>query len=480
MDKRDKPKAPPRKPYIWEIILAMVILIGVLVYSVAVLGIDVHIPFIVVAALTALTAIRMGYTWQELENSILKSIASVMQAVLILIMVGMVIGSWIQGGIVPSLVYYGLQMIHPQVFLVAIFLVGSLCSIATGSSWTMIGTLGVAAIGISEGMGIPLPLTAGIVIGAGYFGDKLSPLSDTPNLHCAIARVNLFEHCKNVFKYTIPSFLLALLMCFICSRIYAPRSTGGMSSIAEITETLHDSFVIHPLLILPVLMVFLMIALKIPAIPGILLMAVVGSLCAMIVQGANLHDTLTVLLYGYSGDTGSEIVDSLVTRGGMDSMMYITSLNLCVSAYGGVIDVTRILHVLVEKLLGRVNSPSGIMISTALCGFILNIIAVDNYVSAVMTGNMLREKFIRRGLSPLNLSRCLAESCAITSPLIPWNTCGITMLGMLGIPVLKYAPFAFLLYIPPIMVIVISLLKKGIIYLTPEEQAELLKNDSAA
>ena len=477
MKDKNKSKLPPRKPFMWEIILSLVLLIAILVYSVAVLGIDVHIPFVIVTALTALIAIRMGHTWEALEKAILKSIASVMQAVLILIMVGMVIGSWIQGGIVPSLVYYGLELINPQIFLVAIFLVCSICSVATGSSWTIIGTLGIAAMGISEGMGISLPLTAGVVIGAGYFGDKLSPLSDTPNLHCAIARVNLFDHCKNVFKYTIPSYLIALLLCFIFSKIYAPTSLAGMSSISEINSVLDETFVIHPLLMLPVLMVFVMILLKIPAIPGIFLMALVGSLCAIFVQGADIRETLTVLLYGFEGNTGSEMVDSLVTRGGMNSMMYITSLILCVSAYGGVVDASQILHVLVEKLLGRVKTPTGIMIATVFSGFILNIIAVDNYVSAVMTGSMFREKYIRAGLSPLNLSRCLAESCAITSPLIPWNTCGITMLGMLGIPVLQYAPFAFLLYVPPICVIVMSLMKKGFIYLTPEEKEELAADE---
>ncbi|MEH7483836.1 Na+/H+ antiporter NhaC [Neobacillus drentensis] len=466
--KKDAKGQEARLPYTWEIIVAFALLIGILVFSIAVLGLDVHIPFVILTGLTAALAIRMGYKWEDLEKSILASISSVMQAVLILIMVGMVVGSWIQGGIVPSLIYYGLELIHPQLFLVAIFLVCSICSVATGTAWTIIGTLGVAAMGISEGMGIPLALTAGTVIGASYFGDKLSPLSDATNLHSALTGVSLFDHFKNVLKYTIPSYVISLILVYIFGRIFAPQSTEGIASIVNITETLKSTFVISPWLILPVLMVFFMVLMKIPAIPGIFFMALVGSLCAIFVQGADLKDALTALHYGYISDTDSPIVDSLLTRGGMVSMMYIASLILCVCAYSGVLDVTKILYVSVEKILRKIESAAGLMTSTVISGFVLNIIATDNYVSAVMTRDIFKSKFSEKGLDSLNLSRCLAESNAITSPLIPWNTCGITMVGMLGIPVLQYAPYAFLLYIPPLVVIFMSYLNKGILRLEPE------------
>lgn len=475
--KEEGRKREVRDPYMWEIVVILGILVAILAYSLLVLEVEAHIPFVVVIALTSLMAVRLGHTWQELEESIIKSLGSVMQAIIILIMVGMVIGAWIQGGIVPSLIYYGLEMINPRIFLVTIFLVCSVCAVATGTSWTIVGTLGVAAMGISEGLGIPAPVTAGIVISAGYFGDKFSPLSDTPNLHCAVVHVNIFDNFKNILKTTIPSYVISLILCVIVGIIYAPDSSANLESIEIITRTLDETFVIHPLLVLPVLMVVGMIVLKIPAIPGIFLMALVGSLCGIFVQGGTLTEAITAVHYGFTGNTGVEVVDSLLTRGGMDSMMNTTALIFCAIAYGGVLETCGVLKVLVNKVLSVIKRDAALMTTTVISCVILNMIAVDNYVTAVISGSMFRKAYIKRGLHPLNLTRCLAESAAITSPLIPWNTCGIVMVGMLGISPVAYAPYAFLCWVPPIMVIIMSYLNIGLIRLTPEEQEALLEED---
>lgn len=464
-----------RDPFVWEIVVILGILISILSFSLVVLKVEAHIPFVVVIVLTSIMAIRMGHTWQELEETMIKSLSSVLQAIIILIMVGMVIGAWIQGGIVPSLIYYGLKMINPQIFLVTIFLVCSVCSVATGTSWTIVGTLGVAAMGISEGLGIPAPVTAGIVVSAGYFGDKFSPLSDTPNLHCAVVRVDLFENFKNVLKTTIPSYIIALILCVVVGLKYAPDTSVSMDSITIITTTLADSFVIHPLLILPIFMVVGMIVLKIPALPGIFLMALVGSLCGIFVQGAGLTDIINAVHHGFVGTTGVETVDSLLTRGGMSSMLGTASLILCAISYGGILEATGVLKVLVNKVLSAVKTDGSLVLSTVISCIVLNMIAVDNYVTAVISGSMFRKAYIKRGLHPLNLTKCLAESAAITSPLIPWNTCGIVMFGMLGVSAVEYAPYAFLCWIPPIMITIFAYLNVGMKRLTPEEQEELLK-----
>lgn len=463
MENMEKKQNRVREPYMWEVVLALGILIAVLSFSLIVLEVEAHVPFVIVIALTAILARRMGHTWQEMEEKMLQSIGSIMQAIVILIMVGMVIGAWIQGGIVPSLIYYGLKLIHPQIFLAAIFIVCSICAVATGTSWTIIGTLGVAAMGISEGLGIPLPVTAGIVVAAGYFGDKFSPLSDTPNLHCAVVGVNLFDNFKTVLKTTIPSYILSLIICIVLSFKYAPKGGASMESINIITDTLAQDFVINPLLILPICMVFLMIVLKIPAIPGIFLMALVGALCGIFVQGCSLTDAIQSIHYGYVGDTGVEVVDTLLTRGGLDSMMGTTSLIFCAICYGGLLEASGIMTVLVNKILSMVHKDGSLVMSTVVSCVVLNMIAVDNYVTAVIVGKMFKGAYIKRGLDPLNLTRCLAESAAITSPLIPWNTCAIVMVGMLGISPVKYAPYAFLCWIPPIMITLLAYLNIGLV-----------------
>lgn len=463
--KKEKKVIQKREPYLWEALLALVILVVVLSFSLVVLKVEAHIPFIVVLALTAFLAVRMGITWEEIEKKIIESLTSVLQAVIILIMVGLVIGSWIQGGIVPSLIYYGMEIINPKFFLVTIFLVCCIGSIATGSSWTIVGTLGVAAMGISGGLGIPLHVTAGIVVSAGYVGDKFSPLSDTSNLQAALCKVSLFDHVKSLLYTTIPSFIISLIMVIVVSGWYAPSDSAALDSITLISSTLKDSFFIHPLLMTPVLLVFVMILFKIPPIPGIVFMAFVGSVCAVTLQGATLSDTVTALHYGYSADTGVEVVNQLLSRGGLNSMMGTVSLIFCAISYGGVLEASGILKLLVEKLLKLIHRDGDLITTTVLSCIVLNMVAVDNYVTSVIASSMFGEAFENRGMDRLNLSRCLGESAAITSPLIPWNTCGIVMVGMLGVSPVLYAPYAFLCWVPPIVTIIMGYLKIGIIKL---------------
>lgn len=459
-----------RAPYLWEVVVACFLLVSILSVSLGVLKVEAHIPFIVVTALTALMAMRMGNTWSDIENAMLRSLRTILQALIILMMVGMVIGTWIQGGIVPSLVYYGLKLIHPQVFLVTIFLVCSICAVATGSSWTIIGTLGVAAMGISKGLQIPLPITAGIVVSAGYFGDKLSPLSDTPNLHCAIVGVNIFDNFKAVLKTTMPSYLLGLVACMFIGAKYAPKEVGDLASIQIITQTLESSFFIRPWLILPVLLVFLLVIFKIPAIPGIFSMAFTGALCAFFIQGSSLSEILNASYYGFVGDTGVSMVDALLTRGGLLSMMPIVLLILCAVSYSGVLEASGILKVLVSRILKGIKKDETLILATVLTCISINVVAMDNYITAVITGGMFKDAYAERGLHPLNLTRCLAEGASMVSPLIPWNTCGIVVFGMLGVSPLAYAPYAVLCWISPLVLVILAYLKIGILYLVPREK----------
>lgn len=457
----NKKSSIKREMTLGESLLVIFFLVSILSFSMIVLKADPQIPFIFALIVTAAMAKRVGVGWDELEKSILSSINSVMQAVIILILVGLVIGAWIQGGIVPSLIYYGLKIINPKYFLVTIYLVCCAVSTATGTSWTTVGTLGVAAMGMSAGLGIPLPITAGTVVAASYLGDKISPLSDTANLHAAIMKVSIFDHVKHMMWTTIPSFLICLVMYAILGLRYASTSSVGLEQVAIINETLQETFLIHPLLMLPVLMVVLMVVFKFKAIPGIMVMALIGSICALAFQGSNLTEAVSALHYGFSANTGVVIVDELLTRGGLDSMMWTVSLILVAMAYGGVLDASGALRTIVNYMLKFIKREGSLIMSSVVSCIILNIIAVDNYVAALITGSMFEDAYTKFGLHRLNLSRVLADGAGITSPLIPWNTCGIVMFGMLGISAWEYAPYAFLSWVTPIVTIIFGYLGTG-------------------
>jgi NhaC family Na+:H+ antiporter len=440
-----------REPYLWESLLAIGFLMVVVSYTLIVLKGDPQIPFVIAMVFTSLIALRTGITWAELEKGIISSLTSVISAVLILMVVGMVIGAWIQGGIVPTLIYYGLQLISPRYFLVTICLVCCVVSVATGSSWTTAGTLGIAAIGVAQGLGIPAGMTAGAIVAGSYFGDKMSPLSDTTNLASAVSGADIFDHVKHMMYTTMPSLAISCGLYLYLGLRYSTSQDASLDKVNLILTTLSDNFFLHPLLLLPAFAVVLMIVFKFPALPGIMGVAVLGSICAILWQGASLAEVVQVFHYGFEGTTGVEAVDSLLTRGGLDDMMWTVSLIMSAVAFGGVLEGSGMLKVLVNKLLQFVKSDGTLILLTLLSCIIINIVAVDNYLAMVVTAKMFQQAYKKRNLDPVNLSRCLEDSATITSPLIPWNTCGVVVYGLLGISAWEYAPYAFLNWITPII-----------------------------
>lgn len=416
---------------------------------------DIHVGLIISTVFAVIVGALNGWKWSYMEKGILQSINSTMQSILIIIVTGALIGSWIQAGIVPTMVYYGLGILRPGIFLVVTCIVCAIVSLSTGTSWGTAGTVGIALIGIGGGLGIPVGVAAGAVISGAYFGDKMSPLSDTTNMASAVAGVNLFEHIRHMVYTVTPTMIIALVLYAILGMRYS--GSTDMSQVEILRNGILEQFNVNPFLVLPPLLVIVMIALKLPALPGMLFGAILGSAFGVIFQGTAVGDFPAVWHYGFEFANPDGVLPSLVelfTRGGMDSMLWTIHLMLCAMALGGVLDCTGVLSVITEAMLKHVKGRGPVVLTTLITAIFINIIPGDLYLSIAMTGRMYKEVFEDMRLKRKNLSRILEDSSTLTSNLVPWNACGAYMQGVFGIPQWGpggYAPYAFLNLICPLV-----------------------------
>ena len=456
-----------------EALIPIGFLIVVLAVSLIKFGADPQIPLILGAAVAGLVGVfRLGFTWQELEEGVLDTIKMAMQAILILMVVGTLIGTWILSGTVPAMIYWGLGILTPGIFLVATTIICCIVSLATGSSWTTAGTVGMALIGIGQGLGMPAPLVAGAIISGAYFGDKMSPLSDTTNLAPAMAGTTIFEHVKHMIYTTGPSLLIALVLYGIIGMRYAGKELD-LNQIALIKDTLQGSFnTLSPVLLIPPVIVILMVIFKMPALPGLIAGTLLGGLFALIFQGSSIAEIIDAAHYGFVSETGVAAVDELLTRGGLDSMMWTVSLILCALTFGGILEKTGMLEAIAKSLLVFAKGTFGLVLTTILSCIFVNLVTGEQYLSIVLPGRMYKDEYRKRGLDPKNLSRVLEDSGTLTSPLIPWNTCGAYMAVTLGMSPIAYLPFAFLNLINPLVSLLLAATGIKMTKLTPEEMEE--------
>lgn len=431
--------------------------IGSLIFclSVAITRFDAspHIPIIVAAGVAAIVALFLGNSWKQLQDSITTAISMAMPAILILMAIGILIGIWTASGIVPLMIDYGLRLLSPGYFLVAACLICSVISFATGSSWSTVGTVGVALVGSAQGLGISLPMVAGAIVSGSYFGDKLSPLSDTTNLAPAVSGSELFEHIRHMLYTTMPSMGIALILYTILGLQFS-SGDGDLERVNALSTILHTNFNLSPLLLLAPVTVIVMVALKVPALPAILTGALAGAVLGIWIQGMGIGEILTAMQAGYTSETGIANVDELLTRGGLDSMYYTISLILCSMAFGGVMEGSGMLESIGRSILNVANTTGRLVSSVIFTCIGMNIIAPDQYLSIIMPGRMYKEAFAKANLAPKNLSRCLEDAGTLSSPLIPWNTCGAFVLGTLMVNPFMYLPFAFLNLINPVISII--------------------------
>ena len=432
-------------------LIPVIVIIVALGYAVIVLGADPHIPILIGAAAGALIAVfNLGFTWEEVEKGIIDSIGSVMQAILILAVIGMLIGTWIGGGVVPTLIYYGLKILSPTFFLITALLLCSVVAIATGSSWTTAGTVGVALIGIAQGLGISPALAAGCIVSGAYFGDKMSPLSDTTNLAPAMAGAKLFDHIRHMFYTTGLSYGIAAIIYIILGLQFRGKAIDA-AEINGILTAIEGIYTINPLFLLVPVITIGAVAMKIPAIPGLLLGVLLGAFCMLFQGSGDLGSIVDAIHYGVAADSGHAMVDDLLSGGGLDSMMWTISLIMCALTFGGVLESTGMMATIANKMLDFAKSTGSLILVTVLSCLFVNILCADQYLGIALPGKMFKDAYAKRGLAPRNLSRALEDSGTVTSALVPWNTCGATMASFLGVATFAYAPFAFFNLLSPIV-----------------------------
>ena len=442
-----------RDPHVWEALISLVSLVVGISISIVVYGADPHIPMLLGVFVAAVMAWKAGFEWEVVQAGMLKGISNSLQAIVILSIIGILIGIWILSGVVPTLLYYGLKILHPKIFLPATVLICSVCSLATGTSWGTTGTIGVALIGIGAGLGFPLPLVAGAVLSGAYFGDKMSPLSDTTNLAPAMAGTDLYTHIKHMAYTTGVSYGLTLIIEIIIGLFYSGGS-ANIETVNQILTTLDSQFNINIVFLLPPVLVMVCAFKKMPAIPGITMGVLSAAILGFLFQGNGFGDFLAAGYGGYTSSTGVEAVDSLLTKGGFSSMLYAISIVICAMMFGGIMEHTNQLKVIVNKILQKANSDASLITATVLTALGANIVLCDQYMAVVMAGRMYAQAYPDRGLHPKNLSRAVEDSATVTAPLVPWNSGGAYQSATLGVATIAYLPFAFFNWLSPLVTLI--------------------------
>ena len=476
-EKESTPSTKPIRPAV--AVIPVIFLIAALFVTIVVLKEDPHIPLLLAAAVAAAVGVLHGHRWPDIQKGMIHGISLAMGAVLILMVVGTMIGTWISGGIVPAMIFYGLKILSPGIFLVATLVICSIVSVGTGSSWSTAGTVGVALIGVGQGLGIPPAMVAGAIVSGAYFGDKISPLSDTTNLAPAVSGTDLFTHIRHMIYTTIPGYLIAVVLY----GVIGTRFAGGhieADKIEVFFQTIQGHFQIHPVLLLPPVLVIVMVVLRTPPLPALLGGMLLGAGFGMVMQGRTLADVVTAAKAGFVSTTGVPMVDDLLTRGGLDSMMNTVALILCALAFGGIMERTGILQVLAKALLKRVRRAGSLVATTVMSCIGMNVIASDQYMAIVIPGRMYRSAYLKLRLHPKNLSRALEASGTLTSPLIPWNSCGAFMGATLGISPLLYLPYAFLNLAVPFIAVLYGYTGITMHKMTPDEVKALEEDPERA
>ncbi|MDG1386240.1 MAG: Na+/H+ antiporter NhaC [Flavobacteriaceae bacterium] len=448
------------------VILVLLLSFNVTVYGDDALGGSNQFILLIGAAVAAIVGFRNKVTYDQMIEAIGSNLKSTTGAILILLFVGALAGTWLLSGIIPAMIYYGLQILHPSIFLPACIVICAIISIATGSSWTTSATVGIALIGIGRALEIPVGMVAGAVISGAYFGDKLSPLSDTTNLAPAMAGSDLFTHIRYMTHTTVPSIIITLIVFLILGFF---RNTTGAADTDILLTSIKESFTINlGLFLVPVLVIFLIIR-KTPPLAALLAGTLLGGLFALIFQpdlvvkiaGATTlsitsayQGVMNAIIGDISVTTSNKLLNDLFSSGGMKGMLGTIWLIVCAMVFGGIMDAIGGLQILSNALLSIAQSTFQLFASTAASCVVINLTASDQYLSIVLPGKMFNKAFADKNLAPENLSRTLEDSGTVTSVLIPWNTCGAYQSGVLGVGVGEYFIYAIFNWLSPIMTLI--------------------------
>lgn len=458
---------------IWEALIPVFALVAMLAYNVYVYGGDAlggsnQFILLLGGAVAAIVGFFNKVKFEQMIEEVARNIKSTAGAILILLMVGALAGTWLISGIIPTMIYYGLQVLNPTIFLAACVVICAIISVATGSSWTTSATVGIALIGIADALNVPLGMTAGAVISGAYFGDKISPMSDTTNLAPAMAGTDLFTHIRYMLYTTTPTIIITLIVFIILG---LNLDTTGEADTHLIIAAVNDALNVSPwLFIVPIIVIGLIIMKTSPLI-ALLIGTLLGGLAALIFQpeivtavggGTQLDfetaykGIMNAITVETSIPTENEALKGLFTAGGMSKMMGTIWLILCAMTFGGIMDAIGALATISKALLKLFHTTFGLFASTVVSCLALNVTASDQYLAIVIPGKMYAKAFKDKGLAPENLSRTLEDSGTVTSVLVPWNTCGAYQSGVLGVDTLHYAGYAFFNWLSPFMTLLFA------------------------
>lgn len=431
------------------VLLGTAVIMGV---SIMGMGLDAHIPLMFSTVLAAIVGLVNGYKWEDIYDGIKNGINDAVEPTIILALVGLIIGTWILSGTVPTIIYYGLMMMSPRFFLVVSAIVCGLVSTMTGTAWGTAGTVGIAFMGIGAGLGLPPAMTAGSILTGAYFGDKMSPMSDTTILASAIAGANIWDHIKSMFWTTIPGASLALIVFTVLGFKHASITEAGSNTINMIMSGLKAQFNLNVILLLPAVLVIVLAVRKKPAIPTLFSSSVLAGILAMIFQkGVTVKMVLAAMHYGYSSNTGVELIDKLLSKGGLNSMMWSVSLILVALTFGGVLQKTQVMEVIIEKMLKYINSSGKLIASNLLMCILGDAMMGTQYMGIIIPGKMFQSTYDKMNLQPYVQSRVLEDAGTLVDCLIPWTIGATFFAGTLGVSTLEYAPYVVMNWSVPII-----------------------------
>lgn len=462
---------------LWVALAPVVLLVALLGADVVYFGEDSsygsnQIALLLAALFAGALGMGRGTTWTDIRDAIAHSIGTATEAILILLLIGALSGTWLLAGIIPAFIHYGMMILQPGIFLFAACVVCAVLSLATGSSWGTVGTVGIALVGIGQALGLSEGWVAGAIISGAYFGDKMSPLSDTTNLAPAVAGTDLITHIRYMAYTTGPSIGIALVV-FLVVGFGGAASTETAQLAPGFSDAVSGAFSIHPGLFVAPIVVLVMIARKVPAAPALFVGVLVGALTAVVFQpdvirqvagrelgyaAASYVASMQAMALDVSVTTGHDLADELLSSGGMKGMLNTVWLIVCAMTFGAVLQATGMLHRMTQALVSGVNSSLGLIGRTVGACVAFNVLASDQYIAIVVPGKMMGDAYADRDLAPENLSRTLEDAGTVTSVLIPWNTCGVAQSGILGVATLAYAPYCIFNWVSPLMTMLVAAL----------------------
>ncbi|OEG63005.1 MAG: Na+/H+ antiporter NhaC [Halanaerobium sp. MDAL1] len=444
-------KSTIKKPDSKTAVIALLTVIAVILFSIRT-ALVLETALVLGAMTAALFGLYLGLSWKEIESGMINGIKNALGASLILIIIGMVIGSWILSGTIQTMVYYGLELLSPGIFLPAAFLLAAVTSILIGSSFGTIATMGIVLLGVAEGLGVPKAITVGAIVSGAMLGDKISPMSDSTNLTAAMSSTDLFDHIKSMLYVSGPAALISLILYAVIGTFYLDGS-ANLANINQILSSLSQNFNISLWTLIPPALMLLLSLFKVPAIASLSLSFITASLFAVLTQGASFAEILNAAANGYQADTGLELLDSLLTQGGINNMMSTVAIIMAGTAMGGILEKAKILEVILDSLLKVVKKPRDLILISLSSAYIMLLATGEMFVSIVIPGRTLAPAYQEMKVDNSVLSRSLETASTLGCSILPWGVVSVYIQNVMDIG-FSYIPYTFLSFLAPVIAVI--------------------------